>query len=282
MMSESSFGFRSRQVGAMLGLEIRKTFLRLRALPVVIVAFMPVFILAMRALAHAMSVETDGIVSTHSAAEVAQVYGTIFQLFFIRLVVYFGCFGIFTYLVRGELLERSLHFYLLAPVRREVFLIGKYVAGVLAASVLFTLSLAAQLPLAFLSPATSGGWQYLFGGPGLRHAFAYWGVTLLAVAGYGALFLALGLLVKNPMIPAALLLGWEWLNFLMPPALKNISIIHHLQSLCPVAIPKGPFALPADPTPAWAALVGLALLVSALLFAGSRRARRLEITYASD
>ena len=281
-MSESNMKRWSRQVGAMLWLELRKTFLRLRAMPVVIVAFMPVFILAIRALVHAMSIESDGIASTHNAADVARVYGTIFQLFFIRLVVYFGCFGIFTYLVRGELLERSLHFYLLAPLRREVFLVGKYVAGVVAGSVLFSLSLAAQLPLAFLPGATNGGWRYLFSGPGAGHALAYWGVTLLAVAGYGAVFLALGLLVRNPMIPAALLLGWEWINFLLPPVLKNFSIIHHLQSLCPVPIPSGPFALPGEPTPAWAALLGLVLLVSALLYFGSRRARKLEVTYASD
>ena len=277
-MADSNFGVWARQVGAMLGLELRKTFLRLRAMPVVIVAFLPVFILALRALAHVMSRDAD----TQSAADVARVYGTIFQLFFIRLVVYFGCFGIFTYLVRGELLERSLHFYLLAPLKREVFLVGKYVAGVVAASVLFSLSLLAQLPLAFLPGATAGGWRYLFSGPGAGHALAYWGVTLLAVAGYGAVFLALGLLVRNPMIPAALLLGWEWLNFLLPPVLKNFSIIHHLQSLCPVPIPAGPFALPADPTPAWAALLGLLALVSALLYLGSRRARTLEVTYASD
>jgi hypothetical protein len=277
-MSEPNYALWRRQIAAMLGLELRKTFLRLRAMPVVIVAFLPVFILAMRAFAHMISRDP----TPQAAGDVAQIYGTIFQLFFVRLVIYFGCFGIFTYLVRGELLERSLHFYLLAPLKREVFLVGKYVAGVLAAWVLFSLSLAGQLAFAFLPSVTRGGWQYMFSGPGLGHAFAYWGVTLLAVAGYGAVFLALGMLVRNPMIPAAILLGWEWLNFLMPPALKNLSIIHHLQSLCPVAIPKGPFALPAEPTPAWAALLGLVVLVSALLYLGSRRARRLEVTYASD
>jgi hypothetical protein len=52
------------------------------------------------------------------------------------------------------------------------------------------------------------------------------------------------------MIPAAAILGWEWINFLLPPALKKISVIHYLQSLCPVPVPHGPFALPAEPTPA--------------------------------
>jgi hypothetical protein len=276
--SENDGRLWARQVGAMLGLEIRKTFFRLRALPFVIVALLPVAIVAMRALAHVLSRDPD----PQQVADVAQVYGTIFQLFFVRFVVFFGCFGIFTYLVRGELLERSLHFYFLAPMRREVFLVGKYVAGVVAASVLFSVSLFAQLAFAFLPSVTAGGARYLLAGPGLGHAGAYLGVTLLAVAGYGAVFLVLGLRARNPMIPAALLFGWEWINFLLPPVLKQLSIVHHLQSLCPVAIPRGPFALPAEPTPVWAALVGLVALVSALLYLGARRARKLEVTYASD
>ena len=133
-----------------------------------------------------------------------------------------------------------------------------------------------------LPSVTAGGARYLLAGPGLAHAGAYLGVTLLAVAGYGAVFLVLGLRARNPMIPAALLFGWEWINFLLPPVLKQLSIVHHLQSLCPVAIPRGPFALPAEPTPVWAALVGLVALVSALLSLGARRARKLEVTYASD
>jgi ABC-type transport system involved in multi-copper enzyme maturation permease subunit len=268
----------TKQIRAMLWLEVRKTFWRPRALPVVIVAFLPAFILALRAIGHALGADETG----QGAADVARVYGGIFQLFFVRLVIFFGCFGIFTYLARGEMAERSLHFYLLAPLKREVFLAGKFAAGFVAAGTLFTLSLATQLALAFLPGVTAGGAGYLFSGPGLGHALAYWGVTLLAVVGYGAVFLTLGLLVKNPMIPAAALLGWEWLNFLLPPALKKISVIHHLQSLCPFPVPKGPFALPAEPTPAWLAAPGVLVLAAVLLWLAARRARRLEVAYAAE
>ena len=262
----------------MLGLEVRKTFLRLRAVTFVVVALLPVAILTFRALAHVMSSDR----SPDPIGEVVQTYGVVFQLFFLRFVVYFGCFGIFTYLVRGELLERSLHFYFLAPMRREVFVIGKYVAGLIAGTVLFGASVIAQLFVLFLPQATQGGWSYLLSKPGLAAAAAYLGVTVLGVAGYGALFLALGLLVRNPMIPAAILYGWEWANFLLPSFLKKLSVIHHLQSLCPVPVPSGPFALPAEPTPPWLAVLGLVLVIAALLIFGARRARRLEVTYASE
>ena len=45
------------------------------------------------------------------------------------VVIFFGCLGIFMNLFRGEVLDRSLHYYFLAPVRREVLVIGKYLAG---------------------------------------------------------------------------------------------------------------------------------------------------------
>ena len=266
-----------RQVRAMLGLELRKTFLRPRALPVVLVAFLPVVLLALRIVATRLRA-----IPADAASDIAQTYGIIFQLFFVRLVVFFGCFGIFTYLIRGEMLERSLHFYFLAPLRRDVFVVGKYLAGVVAGSALFGLSVLLQVGLCFLGGTTPGGGDYLWSGPGAGQAVTYVAVTFLAGAGYGAVFLALGMLVRNPMIPAALILGWEWINFLLPPALKKISVIHYLQSLCPVPLPHGPFALPAEPTPAPLAVAGLLTLAALLLFFAARRARRLEVLYSAD
>ncbi len=277
MATTSGMALWTRQVRAMIGLELKKTFLRPRALPVILAALLPALLLFLRALAARW---TDQ--GAQPAPEVALAYANIFQLFFVRLVIFFGCFGIFTYLVRGEVAERSLHFYLMAPLRREVFLAGKFLAGVLAGWALFLASLALQLGFAFLPGVTSGGAAYLLSGPGAGQALAYAGVTMLAVVGYGALFLALALWVRNPMLPAAALLGWEWLNFLLPPALQKISVIHHLQSLCPLPIPRGPFALPAEPTPPILAVPGVLVLAALLLWLAVRRARRLEVAYAAE
>ena len=266
-----------RQVGAMLALELRKTFLRWRALPVVAVAMLPALLLFMRVVAVRI-----GAGSTVPPAEMATQFGALFQLFFLRLVVFFVCFTVFTYLVRGEIAERSLHFYLMAPLRRDVFLVGKFIAGLIAASIIALASLAMQLPLAFAAGVTEGGASYLFSGPGAGHAAIYALVTVLAVAGYGAVFLALALAVRNPMIPAAAILGWEWLNPLLPEVLKKISVIHYLQSLCPVPLDVGPFALPAEPTPAPLAIGGLLLMVAVLLAFAVRRAKRLEVLYTGE
>ena len=40
-------------------------------------------------------------------------------------------------LFRGEMLDKTLHYWFLAPARREVLLAGKYLAGLIAAVVIF-------------------------------------------------------------------------------------------------------------------------------------------------
>src|SRR5688500_3821936 len=59
------------------------------------------------------------------------IFAGIFQYFYLRLAIFFGCLGVFMYLFRGEMSSRTLHFWFLAPARREVLLAGKYVAGVI-------------------------------------------------------------------------------------------------------------------------------------------------------
>ena len=271
------FALVRRQVGAMLGLELAKTFLRLRALPVAVVAFLPATLAFLRLLGSEI-----GSMRPTPAPELAATYANLFQFFFLRLVVFFVAFAVFTYLVRGEVAERSLHFYLLAPLDRAVFLAGKYLAGLLAAGTLVIASLATQQLLLFVPSATQGGAAYLFGGPGGGHALAYAGITLLAVAGYGAVFTTLALFVRNPMLPAAAILGWEWLNPFLPPVLRNFSVIHPLQSLCPVPVVHGPWALPAEPISAPVAVGSLLALSAVLLVLAARKARRLEVLYAGE
>ncbi len=52
--------------------------------------------------------------------------------------------GIFNNLFRGEMLEKTLHYYYLTPLRRELLVAGKYLAGLGTALVLFVGSAAAS------------------------------------------------------------------------------------------------------------------------------------------
>jgi ABC-type transport system involved in multi-copper enzyme maturation permease subunit len=217
------------------------------------------------------------------------IFATVFQFFYLRLAIFFGCVGIFMNLFRGELIDKSLHFYLLAPIRREVLLVGKYLAGLIATIVIFTTSTALQLWLLTLAYDSTSRAQYL-NGQGWHHIGAYLGVTALACLGYGSVFLAAGLLFRNPIIPAATVLLWESANLFLPAALKKISVIFYLQSICPIVAPPDkdmPALLAllissAEATPASWAIAGLIALTLVILVVASLQARKLEINYSSD
>jgi hypothetical protein len=84
------------------------------------------------------------------------------------------------------------------------------------------------------------------------------------------------------MIPALIAYGWEFINFLLPPVLKKISVIHYLHSLAPVPVSEGPFALVGEPTPAYLSIPGLLIFTAAVLALASYRIRRMQITYGGE
>jgi ABC-type transport system involved in multi-copper enzyme maturation permease subunit len=213
------------------------------------------------------------------------VLAGIFQFFYVRLAIFFGCLGIFTWLFRGEIIERSLHYYFLSPVRRDVLLVGKFLGGLLTASTLFV----AGFSLSFFFiywPHGNTGQFFVFHGPGLGQLGAYVGVTILACIGYGAVFLALSLLLRNPIIPAAIVLGWETFSPILPSLVQRVSITYYLKQLCPVAIPADGilalFTVVSEPVSTFAAVLGPIVLAIVVLFFATRIARKLEISYATD
>ena len=218
------------------------------------------------------------------------MFAGVFQFFFLRLAVFFGCLGIFMNLFRGEVLDRSLHFYFLAPIRREVLVAGKFMAGLVATSVIFVTSEVLQ-NVAFLwhlSPAARD--LYLYHNHGLAHAASYLGITVLACVGYGAFFLVAGMLFRNPIIPTLAILIWEGINPFLPAVLKQISVIYYLKALCPVNIPTPP-GMPAllamlisnpDPVSAPLAMTGLLIVALLALYLSSLQVRRMEINYTTE
>ncbi|MBN2588463.1 MAG: hypothetical protein JXA96_01270 [Sedimentisphaerales bacterium] len=217
------------------------------------------------------------------------VFATSFQFYFLRLAVFFGCVGVFVNLFRGEMLDKSLHFYLLTPMRREVLLAGKYLAGLLATVFIFTSSTALQW-WAMLRQFDQSVLADFFAGDGGSQFWTYLGVTSLACIAYGSIFLTVGLIFRNPIIPAAVVLLWEGINPFLPAALKKISVIYYLQSICPVVASKES-NLPAlvkfliSPTqlvtPLFAVICIIIVTLIMLVLAGYF-ARRMEINYSID
>lgn len=216
-------------------------------------------------------------------------YNGVFHFYYLKLAIFFGCLGIFMNLFRGEMLDKTLHFWLLAPARREVLLMGKYLAGLLAAMVIFGGG-AALMYGAMLWPVEAAETRAFLAGPAAGHILRYSAAAALACLGYGSVFLAAGLLVRNPIIPAVVLLTWESINGFLPAFLQKISVIYYVQSMCPMTAPiekDTPTLLrlmlaPAEPA-AWpVAVIGVCALTAVVLMVAARAVKQLEINYGSD
>jgi hypothetical protein len=217
------------------------------------------------------------------------IFAGIFQFFYLRLAIFFGCLGMFMYLFRGEMSNRTLHYWFLAPARREVLLAGKYLAGLIAAAVIF----GGGALLAFTAmiwPHDAVEIQAYWNAGGMAHAFWYMAAAVLGCLGYGSVFLALGLYIRNPIVPAAVLLAWEGVNGILPHVLQKMSVLYYLQSLCPVPAPMDGdtpmlvrmLAAPAAPASRPAAILGVVVVSAAVLWIAARAVRRMQIAYGSD
>jgi ABC-type transport system involved in multi-copper enzyme maturation permease subunit len=270
------WGLWAQQTLAILQLELRKNFLSRRALLIYVLAALPVFLLFLLAI---IPPDADEFGNFN---DLTLIFSVIYNTLILRAVVFFGCAWIFMNLFRGEVVDRSLHYYFLSPVRREVLVVGKYLSGLVTAIVLFGLTTLLSLFMLYFPRFSAESSRYFFEGAGGKQALIYLGITTLAVIGYGAIFMIVGLFFRNPIIPALLIYGWEWINFLLPPLLKKASVIHYLHSLMPVPMSEGPFAMLAEATSAWRSVPGLLLFTLIVLVLAGYHARRMEISYVGD
>jgi len=267
-----------RQIRAILRIEVKKNFWGRRALLIYLLAAFPVFLFFLAAVVH-----------PHGGADIrrdwtgAQTgFVVMYRVLILQTMVYFGCAWIFMNLFRGEVVDKSLHYYFLCALRREVLVAGKYISGLVASVVLFTMTTVGSLFFLYYARGYPANVDYLFDGPGLKQCLTYVGITILACVGYGAVFMVIGLFFRNPIIPALFAYGWEWVNFLLPPLLKKISIIHYLHSLSPIPVSEGPLATVVDPTPAWISVPSMLIFTAVVLILASIRIRRMEISYGNE
>jgi ABC-type transport system involved in multi-copper enzyme maturation permease subunit len=262
------------QMLTLAGAEVRRSLLSKRSLAVLLLVGMPLALMLLRALFMPDSMRAS---PTRATSEFAEV----FHFFLLRFVVFFADALIFVRLFRGEILEQSLHFTLLAPMRRDVLVVGKYLGGLTTAVLVLVPTTLLTYVLTYL-PHGSAGFSIMLSGAGLAHLAGYLLIVCLACLAYGALFLLAGLYFKNPMIPAVLFLGWEMLTPFLPPLLKSLSFVHYLASFTPVPVSVRAFTLLAQPV-AWPlALLALVAASAALVILATRVARRLEISYSAD
>jgi ABC-type transport system involved in multi-copper enzyme maturation permease subunit len=278
-LKEQPWRLFASQISVLVRNEVRRNLFTRRRIWVYLLALIPVFFLLLR---YVLDKNTS---PSQIEDDTFLLAGITFQLYYLRLGIFFACMGIFTWLFRGEMVERTLHYQFLVPVRREVLVVGKFLAGAVVSIVLFEAAVLACFCLVY-GRLGSVGRSYVFDGPGLSQLGSYVLVTALACLGYGAVFLALSLLFKNPIIPGVMLMGWEAVAPIFPSWAQHLSVTFYLKHLCPVKIPvEGPmaiFTIVAEPVAPFIAVFGLLCLSIAILVLSCFLIRRLEVTYTAE
>ncbi len=266
-------GFRVRQIHTVAMVDFRRTLGGRRTLALVLFCSLPIALALVRMLMFPEAARMDIGRTTHELAQ-------IFSLFHLRFIVFFGCAFLFVKSFRGEVLQHTLHLALLLPIRRRDLIVGKYFGGLAVALAVFLPATVAMVVMYRLANGFERTLQTMISAQGLGHLAAYIGITALAAVGYGALFLLAGLFFKNPMVPAALYLGFEALAPFLPLPLRVFSVARHLHSLQPVPISLGPLAVTGSDTPAWLAVMLILGVAAIAVRLAGWRAQGFEIDYS--
>jgi ABC-type transport system involved in multi-copper enzyme maturation permease subunit len=268
------------QIANIVRLELKKNLFTRRAIWISVLALAPALVI----LGHGLDARGDAQTGC-SLTEDTTILAGIFQFYYMRVAIFFGCMGIFIWLFRGEVVEKTLHYHFLLPVRREVLVVGKFLVGTLTSFIFFGIGVFLSF-LFMYGHMGSNGSQFVFDGPGLGHLGSYILVTFLACIGYGSMFLALSLVLKNPIIPGVIILLWETISNAMPATVQAFSMTYYLKNLCPVFVPaEGIFALftiVAEPVAAWQAVLGLLLLSTVVVAIATQLIKTFEVSYAQD
>jgi ABC-type transport system involved in multi-copper enzyme maturation permease subunit len=245
-----------------------------RALPLYLLAAIPATITFIVVAVSTIVGEPPPEFSGPSGA--TMLFAALFQLGILRTTLYFAAVWIFMNLFRGEVLDRSLHYYFLSPVRRDVLVAGKFASAWVGVSTVFSV----------VTVVCFGEIHAYFGNTSLTglsgQLFAYLSIVWMACLGYGAIFMVAGLFMRNPVIPAILVFFWEQANPFLPGLLKKFSVIFYLQSLFPIDISEGPIEIISEPVPLWIGIPGFIIFSGLTLLLAGFQIRRMEVHYAED
>lgn len=270
------------QALAILRMELKRNFITRRGFWVYLLALAPAALVWL----HSFVVLQRPAHLGHDMGKDTQVLALLFQVFFLRPALFFGCVGIFTYLFRGEVVEKSLHYQFLSPVRREILVLAKYAAGLITSVFFFGASIVLTFAGMYAHFDRAEIREFLFAQSGLQHLVSYAVITVLACLGWGAVCLWMGIRFRNPIIPSVVLLGWESANVFLPSWLRKISVLYYLQSMAPVSADfEGAsllFGTYADIVPVWVCVPAILGISAGVLVLSMRQLKRTEISYSSD
>lgn len=263
-----------RQTITVALIDFRRVLGQRRIVALLLLGLIPVALAMIRAI---FLPEAQRLDIGRATTELAQVF-YVFQL---RFVIFFACAFVFVRSLRGEILDRSLHFALLAPIRREWLAVGKYLGALALTLIVLIPSTLALIVMLHIPHGIGRALTFLTSARGLEHVSAYVFVTGLACVGYGAIFFLAGLYFKSPMIPAAAYLGFEIAAPFLGSTIGSLSIARHLRALLPVPLSLGPLDVVTS-SPGWLATVILLAVSGVALLLAALKARTIEIAYSGS
>ncbi len=266
-----------RQLSAIIRIEIGKSLFSRSSIVAYGLISIPILLIVVWGLA-----QDNWDTRDHDIEQARRIYSYIYAGLILGAVVFFGCASIFTTLFRGEMLNSSIHYYLLIPVRRSILVFGKYLAGLFSAFILFGTTTVVCYLLLYVPYGVTQLIADLTNSVAIPQMLNYLGITFLASLGYGALFMMTGLLFRNPLLPVGVVALWEIFHFMLPPALKVFSIIHYLKGLMPIPLDDGPFAIIVTPPALWVSMAGITGLAAFAIAVAVFVLRRFEVRYTED
>src|SRR5271169_4831198 len=130
-LKEQPWRLFASQISILVRTEVRRNLFTRRRIGFHLLAWIPVLFL----LAHNIFDRRD--IDPAQIESDTLVLAGVIQLYYFRLGIFFACMGIFTWLFRGEMVQKTLHYQFLSPVRREVLVVGKFLAGAVTSIALF-------------------------------------------------------------------------------------------------------------------------------------------------
>ena len=265
--------FRARQILSVAIVEYRRALGGGRTWGLILFACVPIAVALIRVLMFPEGARMDVARTYHETAQ-------IFALFHLRFIIFFGCAFLFVKSFRGEVLQKTLHLGLLLPLRRQDWIVGKYLGALAVALTIFLPSTVGLVTLYRLANGVPRALHVTFSVQGWGNLAAYLGIVTLAAIGYGALFLLAGLFSKNPMVPAALYLGFEIIAPFLPLAIRAFSIAGYLHALLPEPVSLGTLAITGAGIPGWLGVILLLAVATGAVRLAGWKAQRYQIDYS--
>ena len=162
----------------------------------------------------------------------ASIFGMMIWLMYLRFIV--PILGVFygTALIADEVDDKTITYLFTRPIPRRAVLFGKFLAY-LACTVLLVLP---SVMLVFFLVVPTGGGSIGAAFPSLVGDF---GMLIVGLAAYGAVFAFVGTRVKRPLIVGLVFsFGWEPTVLLLPGYLKRLTVAYYLQALVKHEMPQ--------------------------------------------